>query len=179
MSDYKYQHDIMFQYTFGSTACLFYLVTVNIADFESTIQKSITLVLALCISCTCFYTVNLPTAMRYINNCNQYAVYYENQRELLDMVPSEASVAATTFYTTYLSERDEIYDIRYSSDSHVFNCDYIVINVNESASFKKYANVQTETGIEAFWHLLEKNNYYCEFKLEGILEIYKKDSTEN
>ena len=29
MSDYPYQHDIFFQYTFGSTACLAYLTVVN------------------------------------------------------------------------------------------------------------------------------------------------------
>ena len=32
-------------------------------------------------------------------------------------------MAATTFYTTYLSQRNEIYDIRYGSDAHIFNCD--------------------------------------------------------
>lgn len=34
MSDYRYQHDIMFQYNFGSIACLIYLVLVNIADMK-------------------------------------------------------------------------------------------------------------------------------------------------
>ena len=33
MSDYQYQHDIFFQYTYGSTACLFYLTLVNLKDF--------------------------------------------------------------------------------------------------------------------------------------------------
>lgn len=32
MSDYPYQHDIFFQYTYGSTACLMYLTVVNLAD---------------------------------------------------------------------------------------------------------------------------------------------------
>ena len=31
MSDYQYQHDIFFQYTYGATACLFYLVVVNLS----------------------------------------------------------------------------------------------------------------------------------------------------
>lgn len=61
--------------------------------------------------------------MRYIDDCKEYTEYYENQRNLLDALPSEASVAATTFYTTYLSQRNEIYDIRYGSDAHIFNCD--------------------------------------------------------
>ena len=34
MSDYQYQHDIFFQYTFGSTAFLIYLTVVNLADLK-------------------------------------------------------------------------------------------------------------------------------------------------
>ena len=32
MSDYTYQHDIFFQYTYGSTAFLFYLSVINYED---------------------------------------------------------------------------------------------------------------------------------------------------
>ena len=34
MSDYQYQHDIFFQYTFGATAFLFYLTVLNLADIK-------------------------------------------------------------------------------------------------------------------------------------------------
>ena len=39
MSDYPYQHDIFFQYTFGSTACLAYLTVVNLADLAPVLGK--------------------------------------------------------------------------------------------------------------------------------------------
>ena len=35
MSDYPYQHDIFFQYTFGSAAFLLYLTLLNLADLKS------------------------------------------------------------------------------------------------------------------------------------------------
>lgn len=39
MSDYQYQHDIFFQYTFGSTAFLVYLAVVNLADIRINWQR--------------------------------------------------------------------------------------------------------------------------------------------
>ena len=112
ISDYQYQHDVFFQYTFGSTACLIYLVTVNLADFKDHTMRFAALGLALCISATCFGAVIIPKASQYPQNCKTYAVYYDKIRDVLDTVPDGASVAATTYYTTYLSQRDTLYDVR-------------------------------------------------------------------
>lgn len=37
MSDYQYQHDIFFQYTYGSTACLFYMAVRNYSDHAAAV----------------------------------------------------------------------------------------------------------------------------------------------
>ncbi|MBO7268529.1 MAG: hypothetical protein J6U83_02105, partial [Bacteroidales bacterium] len=39
MTDYKYQYDIFFQYTYGSTACLIYLVLVNVGDCRKNLHR--------------------------------------------------------------------------------------------------------------------------------------------
>ena len=175
MSDYKYQHDIMFQYTFGSTACLFYLLTVNLAEIKRRDQRKAVMLLALCISSTCFYTINMQTAMKYMNNCRQYSEYYSGQRALLNIIPEDASVAATTFYTTYLFQRKEIYDIRYGSDIHIFGCEYIVIKVSEVSSYKRFAKEGTIDGIDAFRQRLQNYGYKCISQIDGVIEIYKKE----
>ena len=173
MSDYQYQHDIFFQYTYGATACLFYLVTVNLADMKLPKLRLAALGLALCISAACFGAQILPEAVRYPQNCRTYAAYYSNVRDVLDTVPEDASVAATTYYTTHLSQRDTLYDIRYASLEHIFSCEYIALGVKSTYSYKPYA-VNGENGYENFRDLILAQGYEKIAEYKNVTEIYKK-----
>lgn len=173
MSDYQYQHDIFFQYTYGSTACLFYLVTVNLADIKEQKLRFAALGLALCISAGCFGANILPKALQYPKDCKTYAAYYDKIRDVLDTVPEDASVAATTYYTTYLSQRDTLYDIRYSSREHLFGCEYMVLSVTDKYSYKPYA-VDGEKGYENFRDLVLQQGYEKIAEYKGRVEVYKK-----
>ena len=173
MSDYQYQHDIFFQYTFGSTACLIYLVTVNLADMRNRELRVGVLALALCISASCFGAQVLPKAIQYPKQCKTYQAYYDSLRDVLDTVPEGTSVAATTFYTTYLSQRDILYDVRYASREHILSCEYIVLSVTDKNSYKAYA-VDGEKGFENFVALLKEYGYEKTAEYKGRLEVYKK-----
>ena len=173
MSDYQYQHDIFFQYTFGSTACLIYLVTVNLADIRDQKLRFGALALALCISASCFGAQILPKATQYPKQCKTYQAYYDSLRAVLDTVPEGTSVAATTFYTTYLSQRDILYDVRYASQEHILSCEYIVLSATDKNSYKAYA-VDGEKGFENFVAVLEAHGYEKTAEYEGRLEVYKK-----
>ena len=173
MSDYRYQHDIFFQYTYGSTACLIYLVAVNLADIRQEKLRFAALGLALCISASCFGAQILPVATRYPEYCKTYETYYDSLRAVLDTVPEDASVAASTFYTTYLSQRDTIYDVRYASKDHIFSCEYVVLGVTDSHSYKPF-NINGEKGYENLVSLLLEQGYQKVNEYQGRLEIYKK-----
>ncbi len=175
MSDYTYQHSIFFQYTFGATGCLIYLVLVNLSDWNSSLRQLAALGLALVVCFGCFYKVVLPKAWKYVSYCSEYAGLYENQRRMLDTIPEEASVAATTFYTTELSDRKVLYDIRYSSDAHILSCEYIVLRVTEDKSFSRYEE-SGEQGKENFTAMLISQGYILEGELPGVMEIYRKAS---
>lgn len=177
MSDYRYQHDIMFQYNFGSIACLIYLVLVNIADMKKFWKQIVLLGIALGVSMGCFYKNIYPVAKRYISTCVENQEYYESQRSILDTIPEKSSVAATTFYTAYLSNRPELYDIRYGSTEHILNCEYVVINVNESSTFKRFS-VDETNGEKDFVELLLRNGYVLEKTLDGVIEVYRKSGFE-
>ena len=174
MTDYKYQFDVFFQYTYGSTACLIYLVLVNLADWRVERRRMIALGLALGISFFCFCGQIVPRAIRYPVYCSTYGAYYDSLRAVLDTVPEGASVAATTFYTPYLSARDALYDIRYAARSHVFACEYVVVGVTDKSCLKKYA-VNGEKGYENFVALLAAEGYEKTAEYEGKLEIYHKE----
>ena len=173
MSDYQYQHDIFFQYTYGSTACLMYLTAVNLADMKKNEVRVVALGLALCISATCFGAKIMPKAMQYPKQCKTYQGYYDQLRDVLDTVPEGASVAATTFYTTYLSQRDILYDVRYASHEHIFGCEYVVLSVTDKNSYKPYAE-NGERGYENFRGLVLAEGYEKIAEYPGRLEIYMR-----
>ena len=173
MSDYRYQHDVFFQYTYGSTACLFYLVTVNLADLKDGKKRAVALILALGISAGCFWGQIIPEAQKYPEYCKTYAAHYDKVRAALDVVPEDASVAATTYYTTYLSRRDTLYDIRYSSMEHILSCEYIALGVKSTYSYKPYA-VNGEQGYENFRDRILAEGYEKIAEYTGQVEIYKR-----
>ena len=173
MSDYQYQHDIFFQYTYGATACLFYLVTVNLSDMKAKQLRLGILAIALCISASCFGGQILPEATRYPENYKTYGAHYDKIRAVLEVVPDDASVAATTYYTTHLSGRDTLYDIRYASEEHIFSCEYIALGVKSTHSYKPYAE-GGERGYENFRDLILAEGYEKIAEYAGQTEIYKK-----
>ena len=174
MTDYQYQHDIFFQYTYGSTACLIYLVLVNLADWRKDLYRLIALGLAVAVSFGCFWSQIIPKAVRYPTYCRTYAGYYDALREVLDVIPEDASVAATTYYTTYLSQRDVLYDVRYGSREHVLSCEYVAVGVTDTFGLKSFA-VDGKNGYENFVALLKAEGFVKIAEYEGKLEIYHKE----
>ena len=174
MSDYQYQHDIFFQYTFGSNAFLLYLTVVNLADLKINWQRIFALVAATIVSAVCFGIVVVPKAMNYPVQAIQYHDYYQNIRDTLDTIPDGASVTATTFYTTHLSQRETLYDVRYCSKEHLLETEYVVLKLSASSDYKKYATGGKDNGFENLIILLEKNGYSEYAVLDNVLVIYKK-----
>lgn len=174
MSDYQYQHDIFFQYTFGSNAFLVYLTVVNLADWKINWQRLFALGAAVIVSAVCFSTTVVPKGIVYPELAIQHRAYYQRIRDTLDVIPEDASVTATTFYTTHLSQRDVLYDVRYSSKEHLLETEYIVLNISSIGDYKKYATGGKENGFENLVALLEQNGYTEFASLEDVLVIYRK-----
>lgn len=173
MSDYQYQHNIFFQYTFGSNAFLIYLTAVNVADLKID-WKRMGILAATAVVAFAFFTANiLPKARQYQETAVTYRDYYNSVRTALDTIPKDASVTATTFYTTYLSQRDILYDIRYCSRAHLLETEYVVLKVSAAADYKKYATSGQDNGFENVVALLQKNGY-VEYEKTNVLVIYHK-----
>ena len=175
MSDYQYQHDIFFQYTFGSTAFLVYLAVVNLADIRISWQRVTVLAAAFIVSVACFYKVVVPKAIHYPVQAVRYYDFYQNIRDALSEIPDGASVTATTFYTTYLSQREILYDVRYSSPQHLLETQYVVLNISADGDCKQYAQSGENDGFENLVRLLEENGYVPYHSIENVLVIYRKE----
>lgn len=174
MSDYQYQHSIFFQYTFGSTGFLLYLTAVNLADFRANRARIVSLSAAVLVSAVCFGAAVVPKAICFPAACVQNEGEYQNIRETLAQIPAEASVTATTFYTTCLSQREVIYDLKFASTAHLLESEYVVLDVSAENSFRKFASPGQENGFENLVKLLEQNGYTLIDSVDGVLVIYQK-----
>lgn len=169
MSDYQYQHNIFFQYTFGSTACLMYLAAVNLADVTGNAKRLGILSAACVLSAVCFLGTVLPKAVPYPIQCIRYSDYYAQIRDTLSEIPEDASVAATTFYTTQLSNRPVLYDTKYCTQEHLLSCQYIALS--HSGDFSPYEQ-EDQDGMENLTALLLSQGYTIYRQIPDVLTIY-------
>ena len=174
MSDYTYQHDVFFQYGFGSTALLIYLVAVNVADIKIEWQRITALACALCVSCAMFISVIMPTATVYSRYYRDGKDFYVSLEQYLDEIPDGASVSTTVFYTPHLSKRDVLYDIYYASLSQILSTEYVIINTTQDSEYKKFEILGQGTGCENLISILEDNGYELVSQYSDFIKTYKK-----
>lgn len=173
MSDYTYQHDIFFQYTFGSTACLIYLTVVNLADMKHTSKQVLLSCVCLALCSVLFFKNVVPVAMRYPRYIKNNTEHYSNIRQVLAQIPADATVAATTFYTTELSQREILYDVKYTSEENLLSSEYVALAIHSETNYYKY-ETNGKSGYENLTQLLENNGYTVFAQLDNTLVIYKK-----
>lgn len=175
MTDYQYQHDVLFQYNFGSTAFLIYLTAVNLADLRQQLPRLVALGLAVAVSGVCFGRYIVPKITHYSTLYSKHESYYTGVREALDTIPDGASVTTHTFYGAYLSDREVLYDVRYASKEHLLSTDYVILKESYTAEFKKY-ETDGENGYENLVALLEENGYVPYHSFQDAVVIYQKQS---
>ena len=118
----------------------------------------------------CFVAQVVPKASRYPQYCVTYAETYARRRETLALIPDDASVAASTYYTAPLWNRTELYDIRYASREHLLQCEFVVFNPKDTYSVQKYGTP------EEFTAFLEDNGYERWAEAENQVLIYRRSA---
>ena len=174
MSDYIYQHDIFFQYNYGSIAFLMYLCAINLAELKIDWIRTVALSLALLLGATCFYQEILPSVKTYPRWAKNYSTYYQTVKDALATIPEDASVAASGFYTTPLAQRKTLYDVYYCSREHLLEVEYVALSVKLHGDYNKFATKEIPNGFQALQKLLSENGFELYHQVEGVLVIYKK-----
>ena len=173
MSNYKYQHSVYFQYTYGSGALLIYLALVNFRDMKKTsngIRRKHSgykswFPGAVCVwglLCGLILTGNVMYAK------SNYAGLYQRHREeaaqaraLLEQIPQDASVKSSTFFLPQLSMRDEVYLL---TSRH--GADYMVVDLR-----KGY-----EKDLEQLLDSCHEQGYETAGTVDGYVALLKQDS---
>lgn len=168
MSDYTYQHDIFFQYTFGSTAFLFYLAAVNVSRWKVAWVRVGALAAGVILAATPFFQVVYPEGKEMEKLYKDYESYYSGIAQALDTVPDDVSVAATTFYTVHLSDREILYDVKYCSKEHLLETEYVALHATSTTDYSRWG------GYQGLVDLLTSNGYTLYHKVGNYLAIYQK-----
>lgn len=174
MSDYHYQHHIFFQYTFGSLAFLIYLTVINVADLKIDKKRTVSLLCVVAVGVVFFASVILPTAVFYPAYAIQNAEKHESIRDILDTIPEDASVSSTTFFTTYLSQREVLYDVEYCTWKHLVESDFVVLGSPKSISYEKFATYNQNNGYDNVVKWLRARGFVVYARLEDDLLILQK-----
>ena len=82
----------------------------------------------------CFCGNILPLSENYVNRYFDYRAVWQETDAVLDRIPDDASVTATTFLVVPLSRRAVLYDLRYCSQEHLLSTDYVVVETTDSGS---------------------------------------------
>ncbi len=187
LSDNEYQHYLFIQYSFGSLACLLYLVCLNLAPRplpagERAAERGearrrsrlslAALALTAVISAVSFVGVIVPVCVRYARYDIKHAERNAQVRAALAKIPREASVTADPFCILDLSDRDVLYDLFYTTQDKALSTDYVVVATGSELSC--YASVRQENGLAAFLELLETHGYRLVEEVPGQLAVYRR-----
>ena len=172
MSNYKYQHSIYFQYTYGSGALLIYLALVNFRDMKHTFghrRKNRTGYDGRLpgSACACGLLCGLVLIGGVMNSKSNYASLFQRHHEeaaqarsILDQIPQDASVKSSTFFLPQLSMRDEVYLL---TSSHP--ADYMVVDLR-----KGY-----EKDLEQILADCQEHGYEPAGTVDGYVALLKQD----
>ncbi len=158
LTNYQYQYDIGFQYSFGITAFLIYAVILNIGDIKEGLRFDLLGAAAVCTAL--LYVSNvLPFAVGYYQRYEKGKDYYAGVESILDTLPEDASLCVSSFLLAHVADRDEVYELNYhGKDADV---DYVVFDLRYSVD-------------ESTLLYYLQNGYEQTEKHEGKLLILKK-----
>jgi uncharacterized membrane protein len=153
LTEYTYQYNIGYQYSFGVTAFLFYLWIQNISE-TSVKRRRNPLLFSMAAVCLLYVAVVMPRLESYARNAIQNHETYARMEAVLDTIPSDASVTASTFLVAHLAERDIIYEELYHKTP---DTEYVVLDNRKvyRERAEKYKEICLQNGY-AVTHITEE-----------------------
>lgn len=161
LSDYYYQCDLGKQYSFGMTAFLFYVSIINLNEIKE--RKGVYISLSAAVmSLVMMLSLLYPRVVSYSLSYDMNRQSYERITQVLDEIPEDASVTASTFFVPRLSQRKVIYE-QYYHDA--VDTDYLVLDLRGTTSVK-VAEIE-QPYIDAGYKMIVND--------EGLIRVYVRN----
>ena len=151
---YPYQPDITFQYSYGIIAFLFYATVLNLSELEG-FSKRYLLTFAVVASLLLFIVICIPKYNTYTERYEKNKETYEKfDYALTEVLPKDASVAASSFFVTHIYDRDEIYEVKYhitENGKYKTDIEYVVLDMRYKEESESAAKFYLKNGYEEFY----------------------------
>ena len=166
MQSWKYQYDVSFQYTYGVAALI--IVSAIFAIVRLSPQKRrMVLMTALCLSIVMSVVLVAPK----IRNANYYMKYTESTREqvdeLIDSVPSDATVTADHALVPHLYKVKWLYSV---PDNYEENHDKLSVKPTEADYF--VVDTRSSSRAQNLYDMMGNN--YTLVRKSGFAELYER-----
>ena len=159
LTNYVYQYNINFQYNFGICAFLFYAVAVNLPELHRPTRNTL-LAIATVFCCCLYITMVLPRCAGYITKYRAGYETYQQMEEILDTIPSDASVNVTSELLAHIADRDVVFATNFHGNKP--DVDYVVLDARFEDRWSPYYNAYFNQGYRVY------KNY------ENLIIIMKK-----
>jgi len=152
MTTYSYQHNVGYQYCYGSGALIFYLFIINISQLDNKWKN--TICLTAFVACMLFVYTKRGNLQYYYKAYAQNKESFEETEAALAAIPEEVSITSSTYILPHLYDRAELYMFPYDNDT-----DYYVLQPNAIDNYsehiqkiidKGYVNVYKNDRIEIY-----------------------------
>lgn len=162
MPSYVYQHDIYFQYNYGSFAFLIVAAVLNFADMAPKSRKT-ALPCLLMTSLIMFTGTTYTAKYYYFGRYEASQELREEMEEAIACIPEDASVVSSTFILPHVAYRAQIYPM---NTEHMDLCEYAIVDLRYGKEIKN-----NTYGYDYRW--LEKNGWETILFTEGTVAVYR------
>ena len=154
---YQYLYDPGFQYHFAVSAFLIYAAILNVQDMRLPTRRTMLSIAAA--ACCCLYlTMVVSRLSTYQKRWEDNQEQYVRMETVLDTIPEDASVCASTFLVAHISDREHIYETTYHG--YKTDVDYVALDTRYESAAKE----------ELIWRSMGYITYAEE---EGLVLILK------
>lgn len=112
VTSYGYQHDIGYQYVFGSASLLLVMFIINIFENKNENLRAV-LASAAVVACICGTYTYKGDLTYYYKNYQSDRDKYDDSDSLLQRIPKDVSITAETFLAPHLYNYKDVYQYKY------------------------------------------------------------------
>lgn len=160
ITNYQYQHNIGYQYNFGSGALLFYAFIENLSAMPKKNSRKVVAVISLVAAVLICMNTLCPQLERNISRRSSNLEKAQVTNTLLEQIPEEESIISATYFVPHLSRHDYLY----MYPAYQYMTDYILLDMRDSDIDAKYDECVTRG--------------YCETARGGYVIVMKWQGNE-
>ncbi len=154
------QHDILYQYTYGTATLLIFASILTFAQMKPQTRR-FCLTAAVCISFVFCMGNTVQKVGGYFQRAEKNAEQIRLSEELLDMIPEDASVTARDYVVPHLYDHKNLYTVPCFYGAKVSTDYYVTDKRQDSSEYNKQ-----------MYEFIDANNYelVCD---QGYLQLWK------